>query len=88
MASAFDPTCERLAVTFRGPTLPGFTFRDDDKILPGQDSGHGGYSFEENTFEHDDPYHRMIPSINGGTAKYKALVTQIAFDDGTILPKN
>src|ERR1700739_1865905 len=43
-----------------GKEIYGFSFRDDDKILPGQDSGHGGYRFEENTFAHDDPYHRMI----------------------------
>jgi hypothetical protein len=70
-----------------GKEVYGFTFRDDDKILPGHDSGRGGYSFEENQFEDDDPYHKMVPLIDAGTAKYAARITRIAFEDGTVLPK-
>jgi hypothetical protein len=70
-----------------GKEVYGFNFRDDDKILPGHDSGHGGYSFEENQFEDDDPYHKMVPLIDAGTAKYTARIASIAFEDGTVLPK-
>jgi hypothetical protein len=70
-----------------GKEVYGFNFRDDDKILPGHDSGRGGYSFEENQFEDDDPYHKMVPLIDAGTAKYTARIAQIAFEDGTVLPK-
>jgi hypothetical protein len=71
-----------------GNEVYGFNFRDDDKMLPGHDSGRGGgYSFEENQFQDDDPYHKMVPLIDAGTAKYTARVARIAFDDGTVLPK-
>ena len=70
-----------------GQEVYGFNFRDDDKILPGHDSGRGGYSFEENQFENDDPYHKMVPLIDAGTAKYAARIAHIAFEDGTVLPK-
>jgi hypothetical protein len=70
-----------------GNEVYGFRFRNDDKILPGKNSGPGGYSFEENQFEKDDPYHKMIPLIQAGTAKYKVRITQIALEDGTVLPK-
>jgi hypothetical protein len=70
-----------------GKEVYGFNFRNDDKILPGHDSGRGGYSFEENQFEDDDPYHKMVPLIDAGTAKYTARITHIAFEDGTVLPK-
>jgi len=70
-----------------GREVYGFNFRADDKILPGKDSGRGGYSFEENQFENDDPYHKMLPLIDGGTAKYAARIANIAFEDGTVLPK-
>jgi len=71
-----------------GKEVYGFNFRDDDRILPGRDSSRGGYSFEENQFEHDDPYHRMAPLISAGTAKYRADINRIAFDDGSVLPKD
>jgi hypothetical protein len=65
-----------------------FTFRDDEKITPGRDTGGtGGYSFEDNQFAHDEPYDKIAPLISGGTAKYSAKITQIAFEDGTILPQ-
>jgi hypothetical protein len=70
-----------------GKEVYGFNFRDDDKILPGHDSGRGGYSFEENQFEEDDPYHKMVPLVDAGTAKYAARIAHIAFEDGTVLPK-
>jgi hypothetical protein len=71
-----------------GKEVFGFNFRDDDKILPNYDSSRGGgYRFEENEFEDDDPYHKMVPLIDAGTAKYTARITQIALEDGTILPK-
>jgi len=70
-----------------GNEVFGFNFRDDDKILPGHDSGRGGYSFEENQFENDDPYHKMVPLIDAGTAKYAGRIAHIAFEDGTVLPK-
>jgi len=57
-----------------------FNFRDDDKILPGHNSGRGGYSFVENQFLSDDPYHKMVPLIDAGTAKYAARIAQIAFE--------
>jgi hypothetical protein len=70
-----------------GNEVYGFNFRNDDKILPGHDSGPGGYSFEENQFDEEDPYHKMVPLIDAGTAKYTTRITQIAFDDGSVLPK-
>ncbi len=71
-----------------GKEVYGFGFRDDDKLLAEQESrSGGGYNFEENQFEDDDPYHKMLPLINAGTAKYTVHVTQIAFNDGTVLPK-
>src|SRR5712664_9874 len=70
-----------------GKEVHGFNFRGDDKILPGHDSGRGGYSFEENQFANDDPYHKMVPLIEAGTAKYTARITQVAFEDGTVLPR-
>jgi hypothetical protein len=70
-----------------GKEVYGFNFRDDSKILPGHESGLGGYSFEENQFEDDDPYHKMAALVNAGTAKYAARIAQIAFEDGTVLPK-
>ena len=70
-----------------GKEVYGFNFRADDKILPGKNSGRGGYSFEENQFESDDPYHKMFPLIDGETAKYTARIANIAFEDGTALPK-
>jgi hypothetical protein len=53
---------------------------------PGGNSS-GGYRFEGNQFEDDDPYHKMQPLIDGGTAKYKCVIARIAFDDSTVLPK-
>ena len=70
-----------------GKEVYGFNFRADDKILPGHESGRGGYSFDENQFEDDDPYHKMVPLVEAGTAKYTARITHIAFEDGTVLPK-
>jgi hypothetical protein len=70
-----------------GKEVYGFNFRDDDKILSGHDSGRGGYSFEENQFDDDDPYHKMVLLIDAGTAKYAARITHLAFEDGTVLPK-
>lgn len=70
-----------------GKEVYGFSFRADDKILPGHDSGRGGYSFEENQFDDNDPYHKMVPLVEAGTAKYIARITQIAFEDGTVLPR-
>ena len=70
-----------------GKEVYGFNFRADDKILPGHDSGRGGYSFDENQFEDNDPYHKMVPLVEAGTAKYTARITHIAFEDGTVLPK-
>ena len=70
-----------------GKEVYGFKFRADDKILPGKDSGRGGYSFEENQFENEDPYHKILPLIDAGTAKYAARIAHIAFEDGSVLPK-
>jgi hypothetical protein len=70
-----------------GKEVFGFDFRDDDKIPPAHDSGSGGYNFEENQFEDNDPYHKMLPLIDAGSAKYNARITQIALEDGTVLPK-
>lgn len=68
-----------------GKPVYSFGFRFDDKLLPGTDSS-GGYEFEENQFEDDDPYHRMFPLVQAGTAKYSVQIDSIAFDDGSILP--
>jgi hypothetical protein len=70
-----------------GKEVYAFDFRADDKILPGHDSGRGGYSFAENEFEDDDPYHKMEPLVDAGTAKYIVTINQLAFQDGTVLPK-
>lgn len=70
-----------------GKEVYEFNFRNDDRILPGNDSGRGGYSFEENQFDDNNPYHKMLPLIEAGTAKYNVRITNIAFDDGTVLPK-
>lgn len=70
-----------------GKEAYGFNFRADDKLLAGkQSSRYGGYSFEDNQFDDDEPYDKMVPLISGGTARYSAKVTQIAFDDGSVLP--
>jgi hypothetical protein len=69
-----------------GKEVYGFNFRDDDKITPGAESD-SGYNFDGNQFEDDDPYHKMLPLISGGTAKYNSKILHIAFDDGTVLPK-
>lgn len=69
-----------------GKEVYGFSFRDDDKIAPGA-SSNADYNFEGNQFEDDDPYHKMLPVISGGTVKYSSRVSRIAFDDGTVLPK-
>jgi hypothetical protein len=70
-----------------GKEVYGFNFRNDEKILPGHRSGSGGYSFDENQFEDNDPYHKMVPLVEAGTAKYTVRITRIAFEDGTVLPK-
>lgn len=69
-----------------GKEVYGFAFRADDKIPPGEEK-RGGYTFEGNQFMEDDPYHKMLPLINGGTAKYSYKISHIAFEDGTVLPK-
>jgi hypothetical protein len=72
-----------------GEEVFGFNFRADDKLLPGHDSDRsGGYCFEENQYEDDNPYLKIVPLIDAGTAKYTVRITKIAFEDGTILPKN
>jgi hypothetical protein len=42
--------------------------------------------FDENKFDDDDPYHRMFPLVQAGTAKYSVQIDSIAFDDGSVLP--
>jgi hypothetical protein len=69
-----------------GKEVYGFNFRADNKLAVGEEST-GGYQFEGNQFEDDDPYHKMLPLLTGGTAKYSSQVTRIAFADGTVLPK-
>lgn len=72
-----------------GKEVYGFGFRDDDKLLPGKESRRGsGYQFEDNQFIDDQPYDKILPLIVGGTAKYHARVTRIAFEDGTVLPSS
>lgn len=68
-----------------GKPVYSFGFRFDDRLLPGRDSS-GGYDFDENNFEDDDPYHRMFPLVQAGTAKYSVQIDNIAFDDGSVLP--
>ncbi len=68
-----------------GKPVYSFGFRFDDKLLPGKDSS-GGYNFDENQFEDDDPYHRMFPLVQAGTAKYSVQIDSIAFDGGSVLP--
>jgi hypothetical protein len=69
-----------------GKEVYGFNFRADDKLAPREEST-GDYRFEGNQFEDDDPYHKMLPLLQGGTAKYRWTISRIAFDDGTVLPK-
>jgi hypothetical protein len=70
-----------------GKEVYSFGFRYDNKIVPGKETHRGGgYTFEDNQFDHDEPYDRIVPLITGGTAKYAVKVTQIAFDDGSALP--
>lgn len=69
-----------------GAEVYGFNFRADDRIAPGE-SSESDYNFDGNQFEDDDPYHKMLPVIGGGTVKYKSKIVHIAFDDGTVLPK-
>ena len=69
-----------------GKEVYGFNFRADDKIAPGAQSD-GGYKFDGNQFEDDDPYHKMLPVISGGTVKYSSKIFRIAFEDGSVLPK-
>lgn len=69
-----------------GNEVYGFKFRDDDKMRPGERS-EGGYKFDGNQFEDDDPYHKMLPLLNGGTAKYKWTISRIAFEDGSVVGK-
>jgi len=68
-----------------GKPVYSFGFRFDNKLLPGRDSS-GGYDFDENQFEADDPYHRMFPLVQSGTAKYSVQIDSITFDDGSVLP--
>jgi hypothetical protein len=63
-----------------------FTFKDDDKIAP-QLNTHAAYSFDHNQFEDDDPYSKMINTVQADTAKYQVQITNIAFSDGTTLPQ-
>jgi prepilin-type processing-associated H-X9-DG protein len=69
-----------------GKTVYSFGFRDDDKIAPNSEAGRGAYNFDHNQFEDDDPYSKMFPLIEAGTAKYQTTVTNIAFADGSVLP--
>lgn len=69
-----------------GTSVFGFNFRDDDKILPKASEGSGGYSFDHNQFENDDPYSKMSPLISADTAKYRVIIDRVAFADGTIVP--
>jgi hypothetical protein len=69
-----------------GKVAFSFGFRDDDKIEPKTEAGRGAYNFDHNQFEDDDPYSKLYPLIEAGTAKYQVTVTNIAFADGSILP--
>jgi hypothetical protein len=55
-------------------------------VRPLRGSGRSGYNFDENQFDDNDPYHKMVSLIDAGTAKYSARITHIAFEDGTVLP--
>jgi hypothetical protein len=70
-----------------GIPVYSFGFRDDNRILPKSDEDRGAYSFEHNQFESDDPYSRMYPLIDSDTAKYQVTITNIAFSDGSVLPR-
>lgn len=64
-----------------------FGFKDDDKLAAGAESRHaGGYTFEHNQFEDDDPYSKMYPLVSADNAKYSVKLTAIAFSDGSIFP--
>ncbi len=66
-----------------------FGFRDDDKLAAGAESRRsGGYSFEDNELEDDDPFSKMYPLVNADTAKYRLAVLEIAFSDGTVMPSS
>jgi F0F1-type ATP synthase membrane subunit c/vacuolar-type H+-ATPase subunit K len=68
-----------------GTEVGWFGFKDTDKLLPGEETG-GGYSFEDNPFIADEQFDKLSPPISGGTAKYRVLITEVAFDDGSTLP--
>lgn len=42
------------------------------------------YYWEDNQFMPNDPYSKMVGSVDGGTAKVEVVVTRIVFKDGTI----
>jgi hypothetical protein len=66
-----------------------FGFKDDDKLASGAESRHaGGYTFEHNQFDDDDPYSKMYPLVSADNAKYSVKITAVAFADGTVLPAN
>lgn len=70
-----------------GREVFGFGFRDDDKIAAGAETRHsGGYSFEDNEFDNNDPFSKMYPLVSADNAKYLVRITEVAFADGTILP--
>ncbi|MFB3778479.1 MAG: hypothetical protein ACE141_12755 [Bryobacteraceae bacterium] len=70
-----------------GTELYKFAYRSDERLLPGSGSNaRSEYRFDDNQFIDGEPYDKMTPLVLGGTAKYSAIVTEIAFEDGTILP--
>lgn len=70
-----------------GREVHSFGFRDDDKLAAGAESKHGGgYAFEHNQFENDDPYSKMYALVSANTAKFAVKITNVAFDDGSVVP--
>ncbi len=70
-----------------GRDVYSFGFRDDGKVAAGaQSAQRGGYKFEDNQFEDDDPFSRMYPLVSADNAKYSVKITELALSDGTSLP--
>lgn len=68
-----------------GKEVGAFNFKDDDKLRPGAQTS-GGYVYEDNQFMPDEPYDKFAPVLRGGTAKFKVVIREVAFEDGEVLP--
>jgi hypothetical protein len=65
--------------------VDSFNFKDDERLASGASTS-GGFSFEDNPFLKDELYDKVSPLVAGHTAKYRVVVHEVAFDDGSTLP--